>query len=100
VEENRGSNEVFSEKVRAGRRTYFFDIKSTKDNDYFITITEIKKRFKDLENEDVVYEKHKIFLYKEDLEKFSHAFSKTSNHLRKNLLPDYDFENSYKKSEE
>ena len=60
--------EIFSQAVRAGKRTYFFDVKSTRRNDYYLTITESKKRF----NKDGRYffEKHKIFLYKEDFEKF------------------------------
>lgn len=60
--------EIFSKSVRAGKRTYFFDVKSTRRNDYYLTITESKKRF----NKDgrFYYEKHKIFLYKEDFDKF------------------------------
>jgi hypothetical protein len=64
--ENR-NDEVFSKAVRAGKRTYFFDIKSTKGNDLYLTITESKKKFPDSN----VFEKHKLFLYKEDFEKFS-----------------------------
>ena len=61
--------EIFSRVVRAGKRTYFFDVKATRNNDYYLTLTESKKR---LGNEGkVFYEKHKIFLYKEDFEKFS-----------------------------
>jgi hypothetical protein len=64
-----GREEIFSKAVRAGKRTYFFDVKATRRNDYYLTITESKKRF----NRDgkSFYEKHKIFLYKEDFEKFS-----------------------------
>jgi hypothetical protein len=61
-------NEIYSKVVRAGKRTYFFDIKSTKGNDLYITLTESKKTFGD-EGEGN-YQKHKIFLYKEDFEKF------------------------------
>ena len=61
--------EIFSKKIRAGKRTYFFDVKSTKGNDYFITITESKKRF-----DDGSFVKHKIFLYKEDFNKFMFPF--------------------------
>jgi hypothetical protein len=66
-----GRDEIYANAVRAGKRTYFFDIRSTKNKDYYLTITESKKRF----NEDgsVSYQKHKIFLYKEDFEKFSDA---------------------------
>jgi hypothetical protein len=61
--------EIFSKAVRAGKRTYFFDVKATRRNDYYLTITESKKRF----NRDgkSFYEKHKVFLYKEDFEKFA-----------------------------
>lgn len=60
--------EVFSKPVKAGKRTYFFDVKKTKNNDYFLTITESKRVFET--EEKVTYEKHKIFLYQEDFEKF------------------------------
>ena len=59
-ESNYDNEEVFSKKVRAGKRTYFFDVKATKGDDYYVTITESKKRY-----EDGGYVKHKIFLYKE-----------------------------------
>jgi hypothetical protein len=62
----RNNDEVYSKAIRAGKRTYFFDIKATKGNDLYITITESKRRFE----EGSGYEKHKIFLYKEDFEKF------------------------------
>ena len=60
--------EMYSKVVRAGKRTYFFDIKATKGNDLYITLTESKKSFDD--DGDGNYQKHKIFLYKEDFEKF------------------------------
>lgn len=66
--------EIYSKAVKAGRRTYFFDVKSTKDNDFYITITESKK-FSDGGFER--FEKHKIFLYKEDFEKFEEALKET-----------------------
>jgi hypothetical protein len=65
---NNDQNEIYSKVVRAGKRTYFFDIKSTKSNDLYITLTESKKTFG--EDGDGNYQKHKIFLYKEDFEKF------------------------------
>jgi hypothetical protein len=65
---NSEQNEIYSKVVRAGKRTYFFDIKSTKGNDLYITLTESKKSFGDEGEEN--YQKHKIFLYKEDFEKF------------------------------
>lgn len=61
--------EVYSKAVKAGKRTYFFDVKATRNNDYYLTITESKKKFDKDGNSN--YEKHKIFLYKEDFEKFS-----------------------------
>ena len=66
--DNKEREEVFSKKVRAGKRTYFFDVKATRSGDYYLTLTESKKRL-----EDGVFVKHKIFLYKEDFEKFSEA---------------------------
>jgi hypothetical protein len=78
--------EIFSKKIRAGKRTYFFDVKSTKGNDYFITITESKKKF-----DEGSYVKHKIFLYKEDFNKFMEALNETVNHIKTDLMPDYDF---------
>ncbi|NCE72772.1 DUF3276 family protein [Odoribacter sp. Z80] len=61
--------EVYSKAVKAGKRTYFFDVKATRNNDYYLTITESKKKFDKDGNSS--YEKHKIFLYKEDFEKFA-----------------------------
>lgn len=66
--EENNREEIYSEAIRAGKRTYFFDVKSTKKNDYYLTITESKKRYNDDGNH--FYEKHKLFLYKEDFEKF------------------------------
>ena len=60
--------ELFSKAVRAGKRTYFFDVKTTRGNDLYLTVTESKKRFR--EDGTHFYEKHKLFLYKEDFEKF------------------------------
>jgi Protein of unknown function (DUF3276) len=65
--------EIYSKPVRAGKRTYFFDVKSTKGEDLYLTITESKKRFR--EDGTFYYEKHKIFLYKEDFEKFSEGLN-------------------------
>jgi len=79
--------EIFSKKVRAGKRTYFFDVKSTRNNDYYITITESKKR-----HEDGTFIKHKIFLYKEDFNKFSQALQETVGHVKSDLMPEYDFD--------
>ncbi len=65
--------EIHSKSVRAGKRTYFFDVKSTKKNDYYLTITESKKRLN--KDGNFFYEKHKIFLYKEDFEKFTEGLN-------------------------
>ena len=77
--ENREREEVFSKKVRAGKRTYFFDVKATRSNDYYVTITESKKRL-----EDGVFIKHKIFLYKEDFEKFTEGLKETIEYIKDN----------------
>jgi hypothetical protein len=77
--DNRDREEVFSKKVRAGKRTYFFDVKATRSNDYYITITESKKRL-----EDGVFVKHKIFLYKEDFEKFAEGLKDTVEYIKTN----------------
>jgi len=81
-------DEIYSNKVRAGKRTYFFDVKSTRSNDYYLTITESKKKFKD---DGYFFEKHKIFLYKEDFHKFVEALNNSINHIKEELLPDIDF---------
>ncbi len=90
MEENRENHEIYSKKVKAGKRTYFFDVKATRANDYYLTITESKKKFKDGEDGHF-YEKHKIFLYKEDLNKFLEALNETAAHIKKELMPGYDF---------
>ncbi len=78
-ENNKDREEVFSKKVRAGKRTYFFDVKATRSNDYYVTVTESKKRL-----EDVVFIKHKIFLYKEDFEKFAEGLKETIDYIKAN----------------
>ena len=90
MEENKsnGREEIFSMKVKAGKRTYFFDVKATKSNDYYLTITESKKRFKE---DGFSYEKHKIFLYKEDFNKFEEALTQTIQHVKTELMPEVDF---------
>ena len=87
---------VYSERVKAGRRTYFFDIKPTKTQDFFLTITELKRNFHD----EGGSEKHKIFLYKEDLNKFVSALQRAADHIKEELLPDYDFTQFDRKPEE
>ena len=73
MDENKAQEEIYSQVVRAGKRTYFFDVRATRADDYYLTITESKKFF----NEDGSshYKKHKIFLYKEDFAKFKDAFA-------------------------
>lgn len=68
-EKNQERDDIFSKSVRAGKRTYFFDVKATRKNDYYLTITESKKRFED--DGRFKFEKHKLFLYKEDFQKFA-----------------------------
>ncbi|NNF02164.1 MAG: DUF3276 family protein [Bacteroidia bacterium] len=81
-------NGVFSRKLRAGkRRTYFFDVRSTKYDDYYITITESKRRF-----DQGGYDSHKVFLYKEDFNKFLAALQETVDHVKHELMPDYNYE--------
>ncbi len=80
--------EIFSERVKAGKRTYFFDVKATRSNDYYLTITESKRRYKE---DGFTYEKHKIFLYKEDFDKFVEALNSNVNHVKDELLSDVDF---------
>ena len=80
-EGNNYRDDVYSKPVRAGKRTYFFDVKSTRGNDLFMTITE-SKRTGSAESGNVNYEKHKIFLYKEDFEKFVEGLQETIDYIR------------------
>lgn len=81
VEKN-DRGDLFSKAVRAGKRTYFFDVKSTKGSEYYLTITESKKRFGT--DGKFFYEKHKIFLYKEDFEKFTDGFTEAIEYIKEN----------------
>lgn len=81
--EQNDREEIYSKPVRAGKRTYFFDVKSTRGEDLYITITESKKRFRD--DGSYFYEKHKIFLYKEDFEKFVEGINEAIEFVRGNL---------------
>ncbi len=83
------SDEVYSKRVNAGKRVYFFDIKSTRGKDYYLTITESKKK---VEADGMAYEKHKIFLYKEDVNKFIRALNEVVDHLKTTLMADYEFD--------
>jgi hypothetical protein len=81
-EEKTGKEEIFTKVVRAGKRTYFFDVKATRRDDYYLTITESKKRLG--KEGKVFYEKHKIFLYKEDFEKFSEGLKDSVEYIDNN----------------
>ncbi len=86
--DNRNNESLFSKRIKAGkRRTYFFDVRSTRGNDYFVTITESKKRF-----DDNGYDRHKMFLYKEDFNKFLVALTETIDYVKTDLMPDFDFD--------
>ena len=79
---------VYSARIRAGkRRTYFFDVRATRGNDYYLTITESRKRF----NEDG-YDRHKLFLYKEDFNKFIKGLTEAVEFVKTDLMPDFDFD--------
>lgn len=79
---------VYSKRIRAGkRRTYFFDVRATRSNDYYLTITESRKKF----NEDG-YDRHKLFLYKEDFNKFLKALTEAIDYVKTDLMPDFDFD--------
>jgi hypothetical protein len=78
-EEKNQKEEIFTKIVRAGKRTYFFDVKATRKDDYYLTITESKKRLG--KEGKVFYEKHKIFLYKEDFEKFADGLKDAVNYI-------------------
>lgn len=88
MENDKKFESVYSTKVRAGkRRTYFFDVRQTKGDDFYITITESTKRF-----DGNGYERHKIFLYKEDFNRFLSSLDDTIEHVKTKLMPDYDYE--------
>ena len=79
---------VYSKRIRAGkRRTYFFDVRTTRGNDYYLTITESRKRFT-----DEGYDRHKIFLYKEDFNRFVASLNEVVDHVKNDLMPDFDYE--------
>ena len=79
---------VYSNRVKAGkRRTYFFDVRETRGNDFFLTITESRKRF-DTDG----YDRHKIFLYKEDFNKFVKGLNEAVDYVKTELMPDFDFD--------
>ncbi len=84
----KGRNKIYSNRVKAGKRTYFFDVKATRSNDYYLTITESTRKQKD---DGFYYEKHKIFLFKEDFNKFIGALNTTVDHVKEELMPEVDF---------
>lgn len=93
---NRKQESVYSNKVRAGRRrTYFFDVRKTKGEDFYVTLTESTKKF-----DSDGFERHKIFLYKEDFNRFLEGLNDAINHVKEELLPDYDYDEFTRKHEE
>ena len=93
---DKGQDSVYSTNVKAGRRrTYFFDVRQTKGSDYYITLTESTKRYN-----GEGYTRHKIFLYKEDFNRFSAALGEAIDHVKTELMPDYDYEQFDRKQEE
>lgn len=84
---DRSGDEIYSKPVRAGKRTYFFDVKSTKgNNDFYLTITESKRRVE--QDGKFSYDKHKIFLYKEDFDKFAEGLEDVISYIRAKCLKD------------
>ncbi len=80
--QERNGEDVYSKPVKAGKRTYFFDVKATKGNDYYLTITESKRKIE--RDGSYVYDKHKIFLYKEDFDKFVEGLEEVLDYIKKN----------------
>jgi len=76
----RSSEDVFSKSIRAGKRTYFFDVKATRGNDYYLTVTESKKKVE--ADGSFTFDKHKIFLYKEDFEKFTEGLQEVIDYVK------------------
>jgi len=96
VENGKKFESVYSRKVRAGkRRTYFFDVRQTKGDDYYLTLTESTKKF----NGDG-YDRHKIFLYKEDFNRFLESLEDVIQHIKTELMPDYDYEEFTRRHEQ
>ena len=87
---------MYSQRLRAGRRrTYFFDVRKTKGNDYYVTLTESTRRF-----DGDGFERHKIFLYKEDFNRFLKGLEDAINHVKTELMPDYDYDEFTRRQEE
>ncbi|MFD2524063.1 DUF3276 family protein [Emticicia soli] len=87
--EREDRDKIYSKRVRAGKRTYFFDVRSTRSNDYYLTITESRRFQKD---GGFVFEKSKMFVYKEDFNKFLEALQETIGHIKTELMPEFDFD--------
>ncbi len=87
--EREDRDKIYSKRVRAGKRTYFFDVRSTRSNDYYLTITESRRFQKD---GGFVFEKSKMFVYKEDFNKFLEALQETIDHIKTELMPEFDFD--------
>lgn len=96
--ESKFRQEIHSKVIRAGKRTYFFDVKSTRNDEYYLTITESKKRFS--ENGSFSYEKHKIFLYREDFEKFMESMQEIVDYIREKQPESEVPSLAYKEAEE
>ena len=93
--QSRKFESVYSKKVRAGkRRTYFFDVRRTKGEDYYLTLTESSRRM------DGGYERHKIFLYKEDFNRFIESLEETINYIKTELMPQYDYDEFARRQDE
>lgn len=87
--------EIFSKAIRAGKRTYFFDVKATRQNEYYLTITESKRRFNN-EQGKFFYEKHKLFLYKEDFDKFFDGLNQVVEFIRTGQAPEVSYDDQEK----
>ena len=83
--ENQDKNEVLSRAIKAGKRTYFFDVKKSRNEELYLTITESKRKF-NADNGNFYYEKHKIFLYKEDFEKFKEGLDEVIKYITDNCF--------------
>ena len=95
---DRSGDEIYSKPVRAGKRTYFFDVKSTKgNNDFYLTITESKRKMES--DGRFSYDKHKIFLYKEDFEKFAEGLQDAVNYIQSQCLHGEPVEDTHRQRE-
>ncbi len=86
--EREEQEKIFSKRIKAGKRTYFFDVRATRSNDYYLTVTESRRFQKDGE---FVFEKSKLFIYKEDFDKVVEALQETVDHIKSELMPHVDF---------